>query len=370
MPPDAARRADDALRVTLRRADRVVTATDAAGNRAARELLADLREADQRLRAKLAAFADSDEAFTARSMLAYQRQIALVARLARRRLGRVLGRVADRAKGIGYQETAELLRDLERAFTGIVRPLRLAQAAALSPALRADSSLLATRATSLDRYGRAMTAEFERRMRVGLITGASQREMVNDLCGHGGPTGTVSLAARETPGGIVRLVEEEIPEGLFVRYRSWAWRVVRTETARAYSVARMEGLFEQRQEFPELRKKILATFDNRTAFDSVVVHGQIRRLEEPFVDGAGRVYLQPPARPNDREVVIPWLPNWQETPITRALPPSRVEAARRRDGSGLDPSHERARLAAARATSGAQRAKAQPSARKIAGGTP
>ncbi len=348
-------RVDATLRASLGRADRVVTATDRAGRAANAELLRDLEAADRLLRRRLRRYAASDERFTPASMLSYQRQIALVRRRVEASLSGIVATSTEAAATAGYSETFRLLAALDARFSGIARPLRLRPAAAMMRSLRADSSLLIQRATSVDRYGSAMIAEFETRMRRGLIAGVSQRDMVDDLCGHGGPTGTVSLAARETPTGVVRLVEEEIPEGLFVRYRSWAWRIVRTETARAYSIARMEGLFEQRQAFPELRKKILATFDNRTAFDSVVVHGQIRRLEEPFVDGAGRVYLQPPARPNDREVVIPWLPEWEETPITRGLPPSRIEAARRRDGAGIDPSHEASRLAAARATSRAQR---------------
>lgn len=347
-------RVDEVLRSSLRRADAVVTATNAAGQTAQRELLRDLAAADALLRRRLARYASSDERFTPQSLLSYQRQIVLVRRRVERSLSGIVGRCAGSARVAGYAETFRLMAALEQRFSGIVRPLRLRQAQTMS-ASRSETSLLSQRATSVDRYGNAMIAEFERRMRRGLIAGLSQRDMVNELCGHGGPAGTVSLAARETPAGVVRTVEEEIPEGLFVRYRSWAWRIVRTETARAYSVARMDGLFEQRQEFPALRKKILATFDNRTAMDSVLVHGQIRRLEEPFVDGAGRVYMQPPARPNDREVVIPWLPEWEETPITRNLPPRQIEAARARAGAGIDPAHQEARLDAARAASAAQR---------------
>lgn len=355
MDPETRARVDAALRASLGRADRVVTATNRAGRAANAELLRDLDAADRLLRRRLRRYADSDERFTPASMVSYQRQIDLVRRRVARNLSGLLEASTSASSAEGYSETFRLLATLDARFRGIARPLALRPAATMMRTLRIDSSLLAQRATSVDRYGQAMIAEFETRMRRGLIAGISQRDMVDELCGHGGPTGTVSLAARETPSGVVRLVEEEIPEGLFVRYRSWAWRIIRTETARAYSVARMEGLFEQRQAFPQLRKKILATFDNRTAFDSVVVHGQIRRLEEPFVDGAGRVYMQPPARPNDREVVIPWLPEWEETPISRPLSPSRIEAARRRDGAGIDPEHQASRLAAARATSRAQR---------------
>lgn len=358
-PSEARRRADDVLRATQARADRIITLADRRGTAALRALVDDLSAADFALRRRLRRFATVDERFTAAQATVYQRQVSRVLEQARGALSRALGATTRPAATEGLAGTARLLERLEEAFVGVSRPLRLRQAATMSSALaRVETSLLSVRATSVDRYGQAMIAEFERRIRVGLIRGATQREMVDELCGMRGPRGEVSLAARETPEGVERLRVEDIPEGLFRRYRSWAQRIVRTETARAYSTARMEGLFEQRADFPELRKKILATFDSRTAFDSVGVHGEVRRLEEPFVDGAGRVYLQPPARPNDREVVIPWLPEWEETPITRRLPPSVVEAARARDGSGIDPAARRARLAAARATSARQRAAA------------
>lgn len=103
-------------------------------------------------------------------------------------------------------------------------------------------------------------------------------------------------------------------------------------TASAYNDARLIGLHETREEHPHIGKKILAFFDQRTAYDSVMVHGQIRALEDSFIDGAGRVYLMPPSRPNDRETVIPWMldGSWEETPSTSALPPSTVRAARER----------------------------------------
>lgn len=57
----------------------------------------------------------------------------------------------------------------------------------------------------------------------------------------------------------------------------------------------------------DLKKSAIATFDARTSYDSYPVHGQVRELDEMFEDGAGRRYLHPPGRPNDREKEIPWL---------------------------------------------------------------
>lgn len=222
---------------------------------------------------------------------------------------------ARRAAVRGVRETEKLARGLERRFTGIAQPLRLTEAARLIPIVdQATGARARYIATSLDRYGATMIGELEQIIRGGLISGATTDDMIAALTGHGGPRGTVSMAARVTPAGVIRLVESDIPEGLFVRHRYWAERLIRTEVMAAYNGAKLESLRAARQDFPDMQKKILAVLDNRTAEDSIYVHGQIRDLEENFVDGAGREYLYPPARPNDRETVVPWRRAWDEGP--------------------------------------------------------
>ena len=64
----------------------------------------------------------------------------------------------------------------------------------------------------------------------------------------------------------------------------------------------------------------MATIDDRTGDDSKQLDGQTVPVDRPFVwhvkdsKGAptGKVvyYMQPPNRPNDREVVVPWRPGW------------------------------------------------------------
>lgn len=60
-------------------------------------------------------------------------------------------------------------------------------------------------------------------------------------------------------------------------------------------------------------KSLVATFDQRTGPDSVFVHGQLRRVHQPFEDNEQRVYMTPPNRPNDREVMI-FIPDEALTP--------------------------------------------------------
>lgn len=302
---------------------------------ALRELLG---EADRRLARKLQAegrrFGALDARFTGAQALAYSAQI----RLALDRVqARILGLTEQRAGFVlehATSSTARLLAGLERRFTGVAITPRIAEADAIAGITRQTTALMLPRyATSVDRYGSAMIGEFQRRIAVGLVGGMTQEEMIEELTGHGGPAGEVSLRARVVGGQVVRTQTEQIPEGLFRRYRSWAERIVRTETAAAYNEAKLRSLGAMQADMPDVRKKIVAIFDNRTAEDSVAVHGQVRKLDESFRDGAGRVYLRPPARPNDRETLIPWRESWPETRATRQLTGPEVLEVQRRLGT-------------------------------------
>jgi hypothetical protein len=85
-------------------------------------------------------------------------------------------------------------------------------------------------------------------------------------------------------------------------------RIFRTELFNGYNSAHLESLTAARDvyEIP-LKKSAITTFDSRTGTDSYPMHGQVRELEENFVDGDGRRFLHPPGRPNDREKEIPWI---------------------------------------------------------------
>jgi hypothetical protein len=92
-----------------------------------------------------------------------------------------------------------------------------------------------------------------------------------------------------------------------------AERLVRTEVMEAYNASKHATLVEARDSglAPDVKKTCVVTFDARTGKDSGALEGQVRALEEMFTDGAGRQYLHPPGRPNDREVEVPWLPDFE-----------------------------------------------------------
>ena len=98
---------------------------------------------------------------------------------------------------------------------------------------------------------------------------------------------------------------------------TWAERILRTETAYANNAANKQALVEMNDALGDMVNILAATFDSVTASDSYAVHGQIRRLTEPFDSWFGQ-YMHPPNRPNDREGVIGHRMSW---PLPEALAP-------------------------------------------------
>lgn len=91
--------------------------------------------------------------------------------------------------------------------------------------------------------------------------------------------------------------------------KSWAERILRTEVMGAMNASGEETIKQAEEEIGGMVKILVATFDDRTAADSYAVHGQIRRPDEPFDTWQGPV-MHPPARPNDRETVVPHSMDW------------------------------------------------------------
>lgn len=331
-PRDRVAAAEAVLRAVVQRADRQITLSNRSGRREIRRLIIAIEAAQKLLERRLRAVArlsgGASQTFTEASARAYLAQMDTVLQFFKARLEGDHRARADRAIRRGWNQSRQVMTALEAAFTGISRPLRIEEASVFAGARRGiASSLLDEHVTSVDRYGRKMIRAMEQTMSQGMLTGASQSEVIDALVGMGGPTGVVSMAAVNTPAGVRRIRLEAIPEGLFRRHRYWGARIVRTETARAQNLSAHEAILRSREDFPDMQKKILAMMDDRTYPDSVAVHGQIRDVDKPFRDGAGREYMMPPARPNDREMVVPWRPHWGETPTSRPVSATQVARA-------------------------------------------
>lgn len=189
----------------------------------------------------------------------------------------------------GMLDSLAILALQELRHTGVLSPLRLEQAMRFEHVLHGvASSRLRQYETSVARYGTRMIGEIERALQVGVVGQQSVGQMIDAVAG---------TIARP---------------GVFETRRYWAERIVRTELMASYNLGAQGAIEEEVEEFPDLKRIILAHHDRRTAEDSIFVHGAIRGVREMFVDGAGRRYLVPPGRPNDREVVVPWREGWRK----------------------------------------------------------
>lgn len=221
---------------------------------------------------------------------------------------------ADSASG----GIVEYLGKMNRQFEGIVSPLALDEGSMIDKArFGAKASILRRILTSgeevegaekkphlaklgvLDRYGVNVVEHFESILRNGIVTKMPWEEMKNSIT-------KASPFLQGAPA-------------------SWAERIVRTEVMGSYNKAGQVATDEAEEQLGDMVKILCATFDDRTGADSIAVHGQIRRTNEYFDTWYGP-HIHPPARPNDREIVVPHRISWPIPPHLNPRPRSEVVA--------------------------------------------
>ncbi|HEU4411173.1 MAG TPA: hypothetical protein VFS43_38325 [Polyangiaceae bacterium] len=270
------------------------TRADALALAGPKRLVPVLARAQRRLESRLAAVAASGgEPLTelaVASMLVQLREA--LAQLAPEMRGLLEANAKTCAK-LGAASTVELLAAFEGASKGALRPLSVPEAVA------AERTVLERHASSVERYGLHVVGTFRDTMQEAMLVGDTFAEATERLRADG---------------------------GLLLRTRGWAERIARTEGMHALNAGAHAEMLAQREGFGDLKKKLIETFDARTAEDSYPAHGQVRELEGLFEDGAGRQYLHPPGRPNDRGVQIPWRDAWKEpdrqAPTAETGPPA------------------------------------------------
>ena len=132
----------------------------------------------------------------------------------------------------------------------------------------------------------------------------------------------VLAAADATPSAMLSSVDD-VFEGEWWQFERFA----RTEVSKSYNSVQMDALLENAKEIPglwgrwtELIDDLTSMpFDNRVAQDSFVLHGQVTHPGGVFtmppdirvkVAVRGMSWPHPPNRPNDRAVLVPWMPHW------------------------------------------------------------
>jgi len=268
-----------------------------------------LMRAQEELDAKLRGLGAGDQTFTATQMRTTLAQIEdVLAGVSGSMKTLIVGQSATSAE----MAAGGILEYLERAdmsFRGVgQQPLAFDEATMFDAARSGAKSSILRRLTSdesagipgakktktgiLERYGENVIGNFEETLQRGLLTRKSVADMRDEIT-------QASPFLEGAPA-------------------SWAERIVRTELMGAYNRAGWETMREANDQMGGDMVKILsATFDNRTASDSYAVHGQIREPDQAFETWYGMMQ-HPPARPNDREIIVPHSKTW---PIPKYLEP-------------------------------------------------
>lgn len=255
-------------RAVIRRGDRELAQLLARSEADLRQRLAGLRQAGH------------GASWTAQDAEASLAQVRAVLALVAPEMVRLLARGGVTATGLGQASVIHVLRYFEAGAVP-TRPL------AVRAALALEHPRLLRYEASVARYGTHTIGAIGRQLQLGVLTGQTFDTMAKRLAG-----------SERTPG-------------LIVEGQGWARRIVRTEAMAAYAEGAQAEMRAQDQARPGLKRRLVETFDRRTAPDSYAAHGEVRGLDESFVDGAGRVYLLPPGRPNDRAVLIPYRDEWE-----------------------------------------------------------
>ena len=200
----------------------------------------------------------------------------------------------------GASGAVRYLEAMDRKFRGLGNvPLAFDRAAVMDRAVAGANASVLRRISAdpehpgqpgvLDRYGDAVLGHFEDELRLGQLTGKTPAEMQTAI-------------AQQSP------FLQQAPA-------YWAARIVRTE---CMSAANTSGHLAQRTLDEQLGggtlRVLVATFDNRTGWDSIAVHGQVRKMDEPFDYVDGSRFATPPNRPNDRETVVTHRLEWGPLP--------------------------------------------------------
>lgn len=274
---------------------------------------ADLNDRITRAEGLRGAGRDSFTAVRARMVLAQVKDVI------RNLTGSMRDLVVEQAVDASEAQTASVLHYLaegERLFAGSAQPLGISQAAMLDHVRQGAESSALRRIVSdpshrghrgvLDRYGENVIGKFEDALQQRALTGKPWADVREDL-------------VKESP------FLQRAPA-------HWAERIVRTESMAASNRASQEAMTNANDQLGGGMLKILcAAFDARTSSDSYALHGQIRRVSEPFNDWT-HAYMAPPNRPNDRETVVPHRIHWP-VPIT-LKPKSDSEVAARWSAEG------------------------------------
>ncbi len=194
----------------------------------------------------------------------------------------------------GVEHIVEEIETFEEEFTGAVVPISL------------DAAIIASENNNflLNRYDASIKA-YSADIRSILVSGLSQ-----------------ATIEEVTVGQVLQRL------GRFFIGEEWKLqRLARTEFHHVYNAAKLRSMTRIHERFiPDLKKTLFHAMDERTAEDSkqLAQKNPIIPISEPFkfvylhtlksgeVREDVRIFMNPPDRPNDRSILLPYREEWTE----------------------------------------------------------
>jgi len=184
------------------------------------------------------------------------------------------------------------LAAMDTMFTGAMVPISIDRAAVLASG---EKTLIKRYPRSAARYAGAIGAEVRRKLAVGVLRQQSIGEMTNSLF-------------------------KEIPQ-VFKTAKFNAHRLVRTEVMNSYNHHHLEGLIDAHGEDDEIKMRWDASYDFRRCPECADLDGRIVEVAGNFTaswktkSGLAKAstHRRPPAHPQCRCVLVPWMDDWPDT---------------------------------------------------------
>lgn len=184
---------------------------------------------------------------------------------------------------LGAEDLLTEIRKWDKKFAGAITPINLDTQLVASN----TSELLFNKYdTSIDAYSESLRATMSREIANGVIAELDAGTMISRI-------------------------------GKFFLGEHWkVERLVRTELHGIYNGGKIEGMKSlAADEIPTLKKTLWHKMDSRTGKDSIRLNqnNPIVDVDKEFVENStGKTlrYMAPPNRPNDRAILIPYIPGW------------------------------------------------------------
>lgn len=180
----------------------------------------------------------------------------------------------------GIEDSTSEVNALEKKFNGITTPP--VSLDAILSASQPETFLFNQYESSVQTYNQSLRVEFQRVLGQSLLQQKTWSQAVFDM------------------------------EQVFNESEYRLQRIVRTELHNIYNVSKLKGFDRIRGKyFPDLKKTLYHPMDSRTGKDSIKASKEnlIVALDKPFkytFNGKERVFFNPPDRPNDRSILIPY----------------------------------------------------------------